>query len=68
MRAAVPVLSDANVAMFASMTLVVSLGLPTKSLPAAAAAAGAGLFAAAAAVVAPVMGVVMTDYFLLRGR
>jgi hypothetical protein len=66
MRAAVPALSDSNVAMFAAIALVVSLGLPTNAVPTVAAATGAGLFAAAAAIVAPVMGVVMMDYFVLR--
>ena len=54
---------DLAVAMFAAIALVVSLGLPTKALPAAAAATGAGLLAAAAALIAPVLGRVWDKIF-----
>ena len=48
--------------------MVVSMGLPANAIGAANAAFGAGLFAAGAAVIAPALGVVMADYFVLRKR
>ena len=60
--------SEANVAMLAGIFLVVSMGLPANVIGAANAAFGAGLFAAGAAVIAPALGVVMADYFVLRKR
>ena len=60
--------SEANVAMLAGIFLVVSMGLPANAIGAANAAFGAGLFAAAASVIAPALGVVMADYFVLRKR
>ena len=60
--------SEANVAMLAGIFLVVSMGLPANAIGAANAAFGAGLFAAGAAVIAPALGVVMADYFVLRKR
>ena len=60
--------SEANVAMLAGIFLVVSMGLPANAIGAANAAFGAGLFAAGASVIAPALGVVMADYFVLRKR
>ena len=61
-------ISEANVAMLAGIISVVSMGLPANAMGSAGAAFGACLFAAGAAAIAPALGVVAADYFVLRKR
>jgi len=61
-------ISEANVAMLAGILSVVSMGLPANAMGSAGAAFGACLFAAGAAAIAPALGVVAADYFVLRKR
>ncbi len=61
-------ISEANVAMLAGILSVVSMGLPANAMGSAGAAFSACLFAAGAAAIAPALGVVAADYFVLRKR